>query len=74
MNLTAEFIPLAQSVELSNNASPEYFSVLLNGKVCITRIAKARLYRARRPKYQVQPDNVRKVLLASNGKLSTNEA
>lgn len=43
-------------------------------KVCITRIAKSRLYRARRPVYAVQPANVRKVKLASTGKLSTNEA
>lgn len=43
-------------------------------KVCITRIAKSRLYRARRPLYNAQPGNVRKVRLASNGKLSTNEA
>lgn len=43
-------------------------------KVCITRIAKSRLYRARRPIYAVQPANVRKVKLASTGKLSTNEA
>lgn len=42
--------------------------------VCITRIAKARLYRARRPAYNVQPANVRKVILAASGKLSTNEA
>lgn len=43
-------------------------------KVCFTRIAKSRLYRARRPDYNVQPSNVRRVILASNGKLSTNEA
>lgn len=43
-------------------------------KVCFTRIAKSRLYKARRPLYNVQPANVRKVTLASNGKLSTNEA
>lgn len=43
-------------------------------KVCITRIGKARLHRARRPAYNVQPDNVRKVRLAPAGKLSTNEA
>lgn len=43
-------------------------------KVCITRIAKSRLYKARRPLYNVQPSNVRKVVLASTGKLSTNEA
>lgn len=42
--------------------------------VCITRIAKSRLYRSRRPLYTIQPDNVRKVTLASSGKLSTNEA
>lgn len=43
-------------------------------KVCITRIAKSRLYRARRPIYSATPANVRKVKLVSNGKLSTNEA
>jgi uncharacterized protein (TIGR02594 family) len=43
-------------------------------KVCITRIAKARMYRVRRPAYNVQPANVRKITLVSNGKLSTNEA
>lgn len=43
-------------------------------KVCITRIAKSRLYRARRPHYNVQPANVRKVKLAATGKLSANEA
>jgi uncharacterized protein (TIGR02594 family) len=42
--------------------------------VCITRIAKARLFRARRPIYSVQPANVRRVILAASGKLSTNEA
>lgn len=43
-------------------------------QVCITRIAKTRFYRARRPLYNVQPANVRKVLLVSNGTLSKNEA
>jgi|SRR4051812_9044283 uncharacterized protein (TIGR02594 family) len=43
-------------------------------QVCITRIAKARLYRARRPIYNVQPANIRKIILAANGKLSSNEA
>lgn len=43
-------------------------------KVCITRIAKSRLYKARRPIYNEQPKNVRKVILAATGKLSTNEA
>ena len=43
-------------------------------QVCITRIAKARLYRSRRPVYNVQPANVRKVVLAATGALSRNEA
>lgn len=42
--------------------------------VCIKRIAKSRLYAARRPQYINQPVNVRRVQLASNGVLSTNEA
>ncbi len=41
--------------------------------VNIMRIEKKRLYLARRPKYIVQPANVRKIILASNGKISTNE-
>jgi uncharacterized protein (TIGR02594 family) len=43
-------------------------------KVCVTRIARSRLYAARRPFYDNQPANVRKVKLASNGVLSANEA
>jgi uncharacterized protein (TIGR02594 family) len=43
-------------------------------QVCIIRIAKSRLYRARRPFYVSQPANVRKITLAANGKLSSNEA
>lgn len=43
-------------------------------QVCITRIAKARLYRARRPLYLSQPTNVRKITLAANGRISSNEA
>lgn len=43
-------------------------------KVCITRIAKVRLFKARRPVYNVQPDNVRKIKLAGTGQISTNEA
>jgi len=43
-------------------------------KVSIVRIAKARLSQARRPAYNVQPINVRRMILKSNGKLSTNEA
>lgn len=43
-------------------------------QVNITRVAKSRFYRARRPLYNVQPANVRKIKLVSNGKLSTNEA
>jgi uncharacterized protein (TIGR02594 family) len=43
--------------------------------VCITRMAKNRLYAIRRPAFKVaQPKNVRPVFLASNGKLSSNEA
>jgi len=43
-------------------------------KVCVSRIAKSRLSQARRPQYNSQPTNIRKVVLASNGALSTNEA
>jgi len=42
-------------------------------KVCITRIAKARLYAARRPNYNVQPKNVRVIQLSSTGAVSVNE-
>lgn len=41
----------------------------------ITRIAKERLFKARRPKWEIaQPPNVRKIILSSTGDLSTNEA
>jgi len=43
-------------------------------RVSIVRIAKERLSQVRRPTYTLQPTNVRKIILASNGKLSTNEA
>lgn len=43
-------------------------------QVCFTRMPKGRFYRARRPRYNVQPSNVRKILLSANGRLSTNEA
>ena len=43
-------------------------------KVSVARIAKTRLSQARRPQYNSQPTNIRKVVLASNGALSTNEA
>ena len=43
-------------------------------RVCITRIAKARLYVARRPLYRVQPANVRPIHLEATGALSLNEA
>jgi uncharacterized protein (TIGR02594 family) len=43
-------------------------------KSCIIRIAKSRLYAARRPLYHVQPANVRRVFLAPTGALSHNEA
>ncbi len=42
--------------------------------VCITRVAKARLYAARRPLYRVQPANVRPIHLEATGALSLNEA
>jgi uncharacterized protein (TIGR02594 family) len=42
-------------------------------KVCITRIEKSRLYAARRPNYNIQPANVRKILLSSSGSISSNE-
>jgi len=43
-------------------------------RVSIVRIAKDRLSQVRRPAYNIQPTNVRRIILASNGKLSTNEA
>lgn len=43
-------------------------------KVSIVRIAKSRLSQARRPAYNVQPDNVRVVKIIANGEISTNEA
>jgi uncharacterized protein (TIGR02594 family) len=43
-------------------------------RVCIARIAKARLYAARRPIYRVQPANVRPIRLEATGALSLNEA
>lgn len=42
--------------------------------VSIVRIAKSRLSQIRRPQYNSQPQNVRPVILAANGALSTNEA
>jgi uncharacterized protein (TIGR02594 family) len=43
-------------------------------RACITRIAKNRLYAARRPLYRIQPANVRPVHLEATGALSLNEA
>lgn len=43
-------------------------------KVCIARIEKARLYRARRPVYTNRPASVQPYVLASMGGLSRNEA
>lgn len=43
-------------------------------RVCITRIAKARLYAVRRPLYRAQPTNVRPIHLESTGAISLNEA
>lgn len=42
-------------------------------KVSITRVAKSRLYTARRPIYKTQPVQVRRVVLESTGNLSQNE-
>ena len=43
--------------------------------VCITRMAKSRLYAIRRPEFKIgQPKNVRQIFLSANGKLSINEA
>lgn len=42
--------------------------------VRISRIAKTRLYAARRPPYRNQPANVRVVYLKGSGQLSRNEA
>jgi len=42
--------------------------------VCVTRIAKNRLYAIRRPQFRIgQPPNVRRVMLGITGKLSANE-
>lgn len=41
--------------------------------VCITRMAKNRLYTARRPEYNNQPQNVRRIILSASGSLSNNE-
>jgi uncharacterized protein (TIGR02594 family) len=43
-------------------------------RVCIARIAKDRLYAARRPSYNVPPATVRPYLLAATGAVSRNEA
>jgi len=43
-------------------------------RVCITRIARARLFAARRPAYRQMPATARPCLLAAAGALSHNEA
>jgi len=43
-------------------------------QVSVVRIAKIRLTQARRPNYNSQPSNIRKIVLTSTGKLSENEA
>lgn len=56
---------------------PTHFHVLggnQGDQVSITRIAKDRLYKARRPEYLSEPDNVRVVHLAAAGAVSSNEA
>lgn len=43
-------------------------------QMCVSRIAKARLYKARRTAWKVaQPKSVRKIQLSSSGTISTNE-
>ncbi len=42
--------------------------------VNITKIAKNRLYEVRRPPYNSQPTNIRKIFLNASGPVSTNEA
>jgi uncharacterized protein (TIGR02594 family) len=42
-------------------------------KVCIERIAKARLYRVRRPAYSVMPASARPYVVQPTGNLSENE-
>ena len=43
-------------------------------RVCVARMAKSRLYAARRPLYRVPPANVRPIRLEATGALSLNEA
>ena len=43
-------------------------------KVCVSRILKKRLSQARRPEYKSQPTNIRRIMLASNGVISTDES
>jgi uncharacterized protein (TIGR02594 family) len=56
----------------------DYFHVLggnQSDQVCVTRIAKSRLYAARRPIWKIaQPSQVRPVRLAASGSVSSNEA
>ena len=42
--------------------------------VRVSRIARSRLHAVRRPTYRVSPANIRPVLIAASGALSTNEA
>jgi uncharacterized protein (TIGR02594 family) len=55
----------------------QYYHVLggnQNNSVNVTRIAKSRLYKARRTSWKVaQPANVRRVFLEAKGAVSTNE-
>jgi uncharacterized protein (TIGR02594 family) len=56
----------------------KYYHVLggnQNNSVSVTRIAKSRLYQARRTAWKhSQPDNVRRVILEAKGYISTNES
>lgn len=42
-------------------------------KVCISRIEKNRLYASRRPNYNIEPKNVRVIVLNNDGDISSNE-
>lgn len=54
-----------------------YYHVLggnQGNKVSVTRIAKSRLVEARRPAYNSQPTNIRKIILEPNGVITTDES
>jgi uncharacterized protein (TIGR02594 family) len=67
----------AGHVGLYVGESPTTYHVLggnQTDKVCFIELKKDRLYMARRPKYNNQPANVRKIVIGSGGIISDNEA